>query len=145
MTFEESWTEAEKTVYEHLLAATDSRDKENAYLGVLPHMVNVWRLDTGGSGGNEQTTWSPDVVSIHMPADIVGQFTDRDAAQAFAMQVIKALPLTGEDNVQNFRIANGGMPTIEPDAIDAGGESKKFLVYVVTIRFDFVFSTGGRL
>ena len=145
MSFETSWAEAEQTVYQHLLTATNSQDRKNAFLGYLPAMVNVWSLTTGGSRNNEQTLWSTDIVSIHFPGQIIGQFASREAAQQFGMQVIKALPLLNSGGVQNFRVAQGGSPEIKPDVVEVGNEGKKFLVFAVSIGCDFVFSTGGRL
>lgn len=146
MDFVNAWHEAEQIVYSHLLEATGSTDKKNAFLGFLPSMVNIWTLNTGGSSSNEQTLWAPDIVTIAFPAEIFGQFADRREAQGFAMRIIKALPLENERNVHVFRIAVGGAPQVGPDVIPAGNEgSKKFLVHTVTIHCDFVFSTGGRL
>lgn len=145
MIFETSWAEAEQTVYQHLLTATNSQDRKNAFLGYLPAMVNVWSLNTGGSRNNEQTLWATDIVSIHFPGQIIGQFASREAAQQFGMQVIKALPLLNSGGVQNFRVAQGGSPEIKPAVVEVGNEGKKFLVFAVVIGCDFVFSTGGRL
>lgn len=145
MSFDSSWTEAEQTVYRHLLTETGSVDRKNAFLGLLPAMVNVWMLNTGGTGNNEQTLWTPDVVSIHMPAEITGQFTAREHTQEFVMQVFKALPLANQGNVQVFRVALGGAPEVKPEVVAAGNEERKYLVYAATIRCDLVFSTGGRL
>lgn len=145
MNFESSWADAEQIVYGHLLTATNSQDRKQAFRGYLPAMVNIWMLNTGGSGNNEQTVWTPDIRSIHVPALIVGQFGARERALEFGMQVVKALPIENVENVQVFRIALGGFPEIKPDVVAAGNEEQKFLVHAVTIRCELVFSTGGRL
>lgn len=145
MSFESSWNDAELIVYRRLLVATGSEDKRNAFRGFLPAMLNVWMLNTGGSRNNEHTLWTPNIVSIHTPAEIVGQFAERDDALQTAMRIVKALPIAGESNVQCFRIAQGGFPEIQPEVIPVGNESKKFLVHTFTIDCDLVFSTGGRI
>jgi allantoicase len=143
MSFDSAWADAENTVMTELCRATGSTNGKNAFLGYLPPMVNVWALFTGGQGGNEQTTWTPDVVSIHLGARIEAAFAKREHATAFCMQVIKALPIT-TGNVQCFRIRMGGYPEPQPDFIPLANEDRKIPAWLLTIGCELVFSTGGR-
>lgn len=145
MNFDNSWVEAENTVFQALCKATGSTEGKNAVKGYLPPMVNVWALFTGGPGGNEQTTWSPNVVSLHLNARIEAAFVKREHAQIFAMQVIKALPILNSGNVQNFRVKMGGFPEPAADLIPVANEDKRIPAWFITIGCELVFSTGGRL
>jgi len=145
MTFDKAWIEAENIVFTELCRATKSTEGQQAYRGFLPPRTNVWALFTGGQGGNEQTSWSPDVVSLHFGGRIEAVFSKREYALAFAMQIIKALPILNKDNVQCFRVKTGGFPEPVADYIPLANEDNKVLGWVMTIGCELVFSTGGRL
>ena len=145
MTFENAWVEAENIVFTELLKATKSVEGQQAYRGYLPPRTNVWALFTGGQGGNEQTSWSPDVVSLHFGARIEAVFSKREYALIFAMQVIKALPILNNKTVQCFRVRQGGYPEPSAEYIPLANEENKVLGWVLTIQCELVFSTGGRL
>lgn len=145
MSFDDSWVRAENTVMARLCAGTHSTEGQQAYRGFLPPRINVWGLFTGGQGGNEQTTWPPDVTSVHFGARIEAQFAKREHAQIFTMQVIKALPIESEDNVQWFRIRQGGLPDPVLDYIPLANEQNVIPAFLLTIGCELVFTTGGRL
>lgn len=144
MSFEQSWVDAENTVMEALCKATGSVEGKQAFRGYLPPMVNVWALYTGGPGGNEQTTWPANVVSLHIKSRIEAAFAKREHAQVFAMQVVKALPILNNENVQNFRISMGGFPEPVADYVPIANEDKKILAWTFAMGCELVFSTGGR-
>ena len=145
MNFDTAWVEAEQTVFQALCKATNSEENKQAFRGYLPPMVNVWALYTGGQGGNEQTTWSPNVVSLHFGAHIEAAFTKREHALIFSMQVIKALPILNSGNVQNFRIRMGGYSEPKPDLIPAANEKQNIPAWILDIGCELVFNTGGSL
>lgn len=145
MSFESSWGDAEKTVFQKLCAATHSTEGQQAYRGYLPPRINVWALHTGGQGGNEQTTWSPNVVSVHLGARIEASFAKREHALIFGMQVVKALPILNEGNVQNFRIRQGGFPEPTLNYVPLANHDKDVAAFEMKIDCELVFSTGGRL
>ena len=135
-----------------LCKATNATEKENAFKGYLPPLLNVWALFTGGDGGDVRTTWTPDIVSLHLNARIEAQFNERAKAQEFTMQIVKACAtLSGVDKVQDFRVAEGGIPEPEHaflpvanEGTEGGGDdTTDVLVWVIDMQFDFVFSTGG--
>lgn len=140
--FAASWNEAEQTVYTELLAATGSTDGKNAFRGYMPLMLDVWSLNTGTSGNNEQTTWAPSKASIHVNAEIVGRFSSRADAMAFVMRCASVMPIT-KGSVQSFRIRLGGWPRPEPDIVELGNEARKVLVFTVVIGCELVWNTGG--
>ena len=145
MSFDKSWIDAENIVMARLCKATGSVEGQQATRGFLPPRVNVWALFTGGQGGNEQTTWSPDVVSMHFGAHIDAAFSKREHALQFVMQVVKILPITNDGNVQNFRIRQGGYAEPTPDFVPVANEDKKIPAWLISIGCELVFSTGGRL
>jgi hypothetical protein len=146
--FDTSWSRAEAAVYAHLVDVTGAVDRKSAFLGYLPEMVNVWALNTGKSG-NEQTLWSPDIVSVHLQAELVGQFAERARAQSWGMQIVRALPFknlgTEEGNVQSFRIRQGGFQEPQLDFVELPNEKGRIPVFSLVIGCELVFSTGGRL
>jgi len=141
--FEDSWATAEETVYLRLIAATQSQDKKNAFLGYLPAMINVWSLSTGPGGGNEQTTWTPTKGTVHVHADIMGVYANRKDAQRFVMACAKIMPISNDGNVTHFRIRIGGWPEPQSDVIELGNEKKRVLVWSVRIGCELVWATGG--
>jgi hypothetical protein len=150
MTFEESWTVAERAVFDKLCQATGTVDRKSAFLGYMPDMANVWAFNSGGAGGNEQTLWSTDITTMHMQASAIGRFVSRDACQRWAMSIVKAQPWsnttdTTPGNVAHARIRTGGLgePTLTPLAIP--GESRVALLFVLELGMEIVFNTGGRL
>ena len=145
MSFENSWVDAENTVFLALCKATKSVEGQQAYRGYLPPRINVWALFTGGQGGNEQTSWTPDIVSLHFGARIETAFVKREHALIFSMQVLKALPILNSGNVQCFRVRMGGYPEPTPDFIPLANEDKKIPAWLMTINCELVFNTGGRL
>lgn len=147
ITFEESWETAEKAVFEHLIRATGSKNEESAFLGYLPPMVPCWALNTGRSE-NEQTLWSPDVVSVHLNAALEFESGVRSDCLRWGMQIVKALTFSNIDdggNVQSFRIRQGGFGKPEPNEVILANGEDKVLVFSLMIGCELVFSTGGRL
>jgi len=145
MNFDNAWVEAESTVFNALCKATGSVEGKQAFRGYIPPIVNAWALYTGGPGGNEQTTWAPDVVSVHIAARIEAAFAQRPHALVFSMQIVKALPILNSGNVQNFRIKMGGFPEPQADFVPVANEAKKVLAWTLNMQCELVFSTGGRL
>lgn len=141
--FDTAWTRAEQTVYRRLVKTTATEDKKTAFLGYLPAVVPAWAFFTGRGGNNEQTLWTPEVVSIHLQAEIRSVWTDRAKAQEFVMRVIRAQLQEPTENVQAFRIRMGGLQEIRPDILETGNEAKKILVFVADIGCELVFSTGA--
>jgi len=142
-TFVQSWRTAESTVYAKLLQATGTVDKKTAFLGYLPQQVGVWAFLTGPGGGNEQTLWTPNLVTIHIHAEIQGIFANRAEAQDFTMRVARILPILNQDTVQCFRIRMGGFPQPKAQPMDLGNENKRFLVWEILILCELVWNTGG--
>jgi hypothetical protein len=138
----ESWKSAERLVYEKILTATASVDKRNAFLGFLPPAPNVWMFKTGG-GDDVRNTWDLQPRELHMNAELAGQFTERTAAQAWAMKAISALPIK-EGIVQCFRLRLGGLPNPVPEVVPIGNENQQAFLWVITLGCEIVFNTDGR-
>lgn len=145
MSFETSWAEAEMIVFNAICKATGTTEGKQAFRGFVPAMVNVWGLYTGGQGGNEQTGWSPDIVSVHFGAKIEAVFTQRENLLMFTMQVIKALPIANVGKVQCFRIRQGGYSEPVPDLIPLANSDQKATVWTISLGCELVFNTGGRV
>lgn len=143
MSFDKSWADAEKIVMRALCKATGAIEGQQAFRGYLPPVLNAYALFTGGQGGNEQTSWSPNVVSVHFGARIEMVFAQREHLQVFTMQVLKVLPLV-EAPVQSFRVRQGGYPDPKFEYVPVGNEGKPAPAWTATIGCELVFSTGGR-
>ena len=151
--FLNSWTRAERAAYDRLVAATKSQDGKDAYLGFLPPGgINVWALTSGASGGNEQTLWAPEITTLHLQADAECHYAVREAAQAWTMAILQALPygnstLADPGNLVTARVRLEGMPqpiTLEPIQLANETDRPQWL-WTMRLGLEIVFLTGGRL
>ena len=142
-TFADSWAAAEADVFAALCTATSSAEGRQAYRGRVPDgSYNTWALDT--FGGDGRTLWQSVPHTMKLDATIEGRFLARQSAQQFAMAVIGALPIRdpAESNVHVFRVAQAGMPVIEPETVPVANDSRRErTLYVLRMRFEFVFRT----
>lgn len=145
MTFLENPFEmAENCVFKYLCEATGSELKKNAFIGYLPPVGNVWALKIGG-GGDVRNTWTAPITELRMDAEIEAIVLSRERAQLFIMKILQALPLMRRDNVQMFRLRQGGMPDIRfRDDIVMPNENEKRFVWSVSIGCEIVFNTVER-
>ena len=107
---ETAWSEAERSVYNRLLEATEAEDGNSAFLGAEPDedVVDWWALFTGG--GDSESEYNNCFSAPKMQARIVGEYRERVNAQRTAGRVYKLLKdttnmkRTAGTNVEWFRM-----------------------------------------
>lgn len=114
----ESWTNAERVVFQKLMDRTKTVEHKSAFLGDLPAgLIQVWAFNSGG--GRADNTWGGCFSGLILNATIDGRFKTRASGQAFAMDVLAELKATTNmkhiQNIQWFRLASNGMPQVTPD------------------------------
>ncbi len=100
-----SWSRAEKTVFDSLVAFTGSKETVNAFRGRFPtnedgsnKWRNVWRIESGGTAGafpvertyGDNGNW----CNLLIDAEIEGVFKSREIAMNFASTVLAWLKST---------------------------------------------------
>lgn len=140
LNFDESWNDAEDTVYNLLLTATNAEDGKTATRGRLPPTNNVWALTSGG-GNNVETTWADTITTMHLFSKIEGRYIQRADAMKTAMQIINACPIMEMGNVGVFRIRADGLPTIDEEIVELANESRRAIVYKFVLLCEMVFCT----
>lgn len=134
----QSWTKAERAVFEFLLSnIPGSAEGRNAFIGELPRMYDAWSLTTGG--GPAQGPWNQAMRSMPMHATIVGVFTTRETAQAFAMTVIDIFGKFDTSIPLKFR---GGttQPTCKRDWMTIAHAHDPVAVWVTEIPCEMIFA-----
>lgn len=114
-TIGEAWVNAEKAVFDSLLAFTGNTEDTDCFMGYLPinedgifKKFNIWMLNSGGSAGAfgaERTygtsgNWCNELIN----ADITGIFENRITAMNFAGSVLAWLK--SNDNMNQTGIIN---------------------------------------
>jgi len=143
---ETSWADAERIVFDMLLTKTGATEGKNAWLGMLPPGVtNCWSLNTGG--GDARSTWAGDGCygSLRIGGEIRGRYQVRADAQKLASQLIDLLSEKKNffhiKHLQWFRIASGGMPTVQSDTfVPANSQGKVRGCYIVTIGCEMIYN-----
>lgn len=140
---ENPWAKAEVAVFTALTVATSTTPKKNAFQGYLPPVGDVWALKVGG-GGDVRNTWTAPITELRMDADIEGLFVERAGAQLFVSKVLQVLPIQRVENVQWFRLRQGGMPNIKFTEVTIANTDNKVIMWSVSIGCDIVFNTTDR-
>ena len=142
-TFESAWAEAEAAVFDKLTAATKTEAGKSAHIGD-PGIVNAWFFEWGAITDEKAHLLVADVGTLFIPATVSCKYQRRADAQAWAMRVVRALPLNmgDENNVVCLRVREVGALTSETVPLK---NDQKTLVWTLDIGLDIVFETGGRV
>ena len=140
-TLENAWPTAEKICYDKMVTATAAKDGETAFLGMLPDgAFNSWGFWSGE--GRADLTWGQNFNNFVGVGNLLGRYQKRADAQSAAGKITNMLKTTQNvanvGNVQWFRFADGGMPTVVDD-LWAVSEAKAILVWRLNITFEMVY------
>ena len=143
--FDTSWRDAEETAFNRLVEATGTVAAKSAFLGLNPGVVNAWHLESQAVADiGESVLLARDIPSLGIPYRAECAFTRREDCQAWAMRILRGLPVCrdGDSNVAVFRVRHFGQ--IVPDTVAAGNEGAAVGVWKMEVGLDLVFSTGGK-
>ena len=145
-TFEKAWYEAEQRAFEKLVEAAGSEYGRDAYLGRIPNIVNAWYFESKPvTDIGESVLLARDLPTLGVPYRAEGIFLKREDCQAWAMRVIKGLPLIkdNDSNIALFRVNALGQVTYG-DKVQLANERAPVDAWKMEIGFDLVFATGGK-
>lgn len=142
-TFETAWAEAEAAIMSVLVKATRTELNKTAFVGE-PGIINAWWLDWGEITDNYSPLLASDLFVLHFPATLTGQYLSRADAQAWLMRLLASMPasLDTETNVANLRVRAVG--NLAAEYVKIANEAKEVRVWVLDVKLDVVFETGGR-
>jgi len=142
-----AWSDAEKHVFNKLVTDTKSKAGATAFRSDIlpPGVFQCWRLNTGG--GDARQTWAGCYGGLSIGGEIEGRFKDRDEAMAFIGRVMQTLNEQGNfnkpagTNIQWFRIADGGLPTVERTTFfPANGKGAEVTCHIVRMGVQLVYN-----
>lgn len=144
VSFETSWTQAERAVFDHLMYATGTVENKSAFLGVNPGIVNAWFLQSEATPELAVPVFStPDPRVMAIQCEARATFLARDACQRWGMAIAKKLPIcTGLGNVNAIKIR--GMSSVDHEWVSVPNEGTQFPTWNISIYFDVVFKTGSK-
>lgn len=143
LSFETSWSEAERAMFKLLVAVTKSEENRDAFLGRNPGVLNAWHLEPANTPYRDMLHCD-DVPTIAMQYMVRGVFLKREQCLELAMRLVAGLPFKNHEdsNIALLRVAE--LDNIEYDAVQPANESKMVGYWTVTIMLDFAFATGGK-
>ena len=145
--FETSWTEGEKAAFAVLLAATGSESGRSGFLGHNPGIANAWHFNCTQVNNGGEVFYAGDIPSICIPAYAECQFLRRSDCQKWAMRIASKLPVDSEEddsNLVQFRLSDDGIDEIRPEWMKFQNDEKERLIWKLKLKFELVFSTGGK-
>jgi len=142
-----AWKDAERVVFDRICTETKTALGKGAHLGKLhPAMVNTWALNTGG-GPSEQTRGGC-FGTLQTNGAIDARFKNRADAMDFMSALLSLLNTTSNfnkiKNIQWFRLAAGGMPTVVDATFQPGGRFKEeiFTCFEAHMDVELIYNTS---
>jgi len=144
-TFEMAWSEAERRAFEKLTEAAGSDENRDAFLGRNPGIINAWHFESQPvTDIGESVLLARDLPTLGVPYRAECVYLKREDCQAWAMRVIKGLPLIQDvdSNIALFRV--NALGQITHGTTEVANQQGLVNVWKIEIGFDLVFTTGGK-
>ena len=87
----------ERICFNHLCAATGSKEGQNAFMGKAPRILNCWLARFGGKAHVDSP---PDGISEKVV--VAFRYVERDSIEALIAKMLNSLPIENVDGVWYF-------------------------------------------
>lgn len=141
MTFQaDNWSVAEELVFQKLCELTGARPKQDACIGYLPPVANIWAM-TGGTIADIETLWVPEVTSLRVGVKMEGQYINRPDAQRVMMNVMRLGEMKEPAPIHLFRVAPGAQFELGTEWKRLAKMETDTLLNTFVIDFELIFIT----